>query len=323
MRVLITGATGFVAQGVIRALRDEGHTLSGTTRQSGVGQGPDRIPLYHVPSFDADLAHVVAGADAVVHLAARTHQLGERGRDAIDLYRAINRDGTRHLAEGAAAAGVKRFIFMSSVKAAGEESFAQPLNETMPPAPEDAYGISKWEGEQALAEVAARTGLESVILRPPLVYGPGARGNLATLLKACERGLPLPFAGIDNRRSLISVANLASAVSLALRHPAPIGTYFVSDGEDLSTGELIARLSRALGRRPLLYPVPGFLFDIGRRLPKVGRAVRRLTGSLQVDSRRIRERLGWSPVQSLAAGFAEMAEAWKGRADMVSSPPTH
>lgn len=322
-RVLITGATGFVARAVIRALRADGHTLSGTTRQPGMGQGPERIPLYHVPEFDGDLAHVVAGADAVVHLAARTHHLSERGLDAIELYRAINRDGTRRLADAAAAAGVKRFIFMSSVKAAGEESFTQPLNETMPPAPEDAYGISKWEGEQAVAEVAAKTGLECVILRPPLVYGPGARGNLATLLKVCERGLPLPLAGLDNRRSLISVANLASAVSLALRHPAPAGTYFVRDGEDLSTPELIGRLSRALGRRPLLYPVPGFLFDLARHLPKVGGAVRRLTGSLQVDSRLIRERLGWAPVQSLAAGLGEMAEAWKGRADMVSSPPTH
>jgi nucleoside-diphosphate-sugar epimerase len=284
-----------------------------------VGQGPDRIPLYHVPAFDGDLTHVMAGADAVVHLAARTHHAGERALDAIELYRAINRDATRHLAETAAAAGVKRFIFMSSVKAAGEESVGQPLNETMPPAPEDAYGISKWEGEQAVAEVAAKTGLDCVILRPPLVYGPGARGNLATLLKVCGRGVPLPFAGLDNRRSLVSVANLASAVSLALRHPTPAGTYFVSDGEDISTPELIARLSHALGRRPRLYPIPGVLFDIARRLPKVGGAVRRLTGSLQVDSRLICERLGWAPVQSLAAGLAEMAEAWKGRADMVSS----
>ena len=322
-RVLITGATGFVARAVIAALRAEGHTLSGTTRQPGIGQGPDRIPLYHVPAFDGDLAHIVAGADVVVHLAARTHHMNERGLDAIDLYRAINRDGTRHLAEAAAAAGVKRFVFMSSVKAVGEESFGRPFDETTPPVPEDAYGLSKLEGERALAEVAARTGLEAVILRLPLVYGPGVRGNLAALLKLCDRGLPLPLGGIRNRRSFVSVANLASAVALTLRHPAPAGIYFVSDGEDISTSELVATITRALGKRPLLLPVPAALFSFAGSLPKIGGAVRRLTGSLQVDSRLIRESLGWRPVQSLAAGLDEMAQAWKERADMVSSPYIH
>jgi nucleoside-diphosphate-sugar epimerase len=191
------------------------------------------------------------------------------------------------------------------------------------PAPEDAYGISKLEGERALAEVAVRTGLEVVILRPPLVYGPDVRGNLVSLLKACDRRLPLPLAGIDNRRSLISVANLASAVALALRHPAPSGTYFVSDDQDLSTAELVAGLSRALGKRPVLLPLPASLFRLARRLPKIGGTVRRLTGSLQVDSRLIREHLGWHPVQSVVTGLGEMAQAWKGRADVVSSPLTH
>jgi nucleoside-diphosphate-sugar epimerase len=310
-RVLITGATGFVARGVIAALRADGHLLSGTTRQLGVGQGPERVPLYHVPSFDGDLSHVVAGADAVVHLAARTHNLGEKGMDSIELYRSINRDGSCRLAEAAATAGVRRFIYMSSVKAAAEETFGRPLDETTPPAPEDAYGISKWEAEQVLAEVAARRGLELVILRPPLVYGPNAVGNLLTLLKACDRRLPLPLAGIENRRSVISVRNLASAVSLTLRHPAPIGTYFVSDGEDISTAQMVAQMSRALGRRARLFPVPTVLLGAARRLPKIGLALRRLTGSLQIDSRLIRARLGWSPVQTLEAGFAEMAATYR------------
>ena len=311
-RILITGATGFVGRAVIGKLRDAGHSLSGTTRQADLPQGPDGVPLHRVPDFSqvVDWGHFVAGADVVVHLAARTHMTREDGVAAIDLYRATNRDGSRSLAEAAAAAGVKRFIFMSSVKAVGEETFGIPLNERDPPAPEDAYGISKWEAEQALAEVAARTGLELVVLRPPLVYGPDVRGNLGTLLKACARGWPLPLGGIDNRRSLISVANLASAVAACAFDPRAAGqTFFVSDGEDISTAELVRRLARAMGRDARLPTMPSPLLSLAKRLPRIGPKVRRLAGSLQIDSRAIREQLAWVPPQSLDAGLAEMA-AW-------------
>jgi nucleoside-diphosphate-sugar epimerase len=234
----------------------------------------------------------------------------EEGTQAIELYRATNRDGSRRLAEAAAAAGVKRFVFMSSIKAVAEETFGAPLTEQSPPAPEDAYGISKWEAEQALAEIAARTGLELVILRPPLVYGPDVRGNLLTLLKACARGWPLPVGGIDNRRSLISTANLASAVKASAFDVRATGkTFFVSDGEDISTPELVRRLAHAMGREPRLISIPSPLLFLAKRLPGIGPKVRRLTGSLRIDSQAIRERLDWRPPLSPEAGLAEMA-AW-------------
>ena len=314
-RILITGATGFVGRAVIRALRAEGHTLSGTTRQPDLGQGPEGVPLYRVADFadEADWGRVVAGADIVVHLAARAHETTEHGTGALALYRAVNRDGSRRLGEAAAAAGVKRFIFMSSVKAMGEET-TRPLRETDPPRPEDAYGISKWEAEQALAEVAARTGLALVILRPPLVYGPYARGNLLSLIQAVDRGWPLPLGGIDNLRSLVSSANLAAAVALVVTHPyAADSTFFVSDGEDVSTPELVRRLAWALGRAARLISLPGPAISMARRLPVLGTKVRRLTGSLQVDSSLIRERLGWSPPQTLDQGIAEIAAWYRAR----------
>jgi nucleoside-diphosphate-sugar epimerase len=310
-RILVTGASGFVGHAVVRALRADGHTLSGTTRAPDRGQGPEGIPLYRIPDLadEADWSRIVAGADIVVHLAARAHQTHEQGTAALAQYRAANRDGSRRLAEAAAAARVKRFVFMSSVKAAGEESRA-PLTEDDKPCPEDAYGISKHEAEQALSEVAGRTGLELVVLRPPLVYGPHARGNLLTLMRAIDRGWPLPLGGIDNQRSLISAANLASAVSLVVQHPYAVGsTFFVSDGRDVSTPELVRRLAAALGRSARLIPLPPMLLRAARHLPAIGSKASRLVSSLQVDSRRIRERLGWQPAQSLDDGLAEMA-AW-------------
>ena len=311
-RVLITGATGFVGKAVIHELRARGHTLSGTTRRADLAQGPEGVPLYHVPdlSVDADWSRIVAGADIVIHLAARAHVMREDKAGALALYRATNRDGSYRLASAAAAAGVKRFVFMSSVKAVGEETYSAPFNEIDTPIPEDAYGISKWEAEQGLAEIAARTGLELVILRPPLVYGPEAKGNLLTLLRACARGWPLPLSGVDNRRSLISAANLASAVGVSALDPRAAGsTFFVSDGEDISTANLMRGLAHHMGRKPRLFGVPRSLLTLARRLPGMGDKVRRLAGSLQVDSGAIRHRLDWTPPQSLEAGLAEMA-AW-------------
>jgi nucleoside-diphosphate-sugar epimerase len=309
-RILITGATGFVGGAVIRALRANGHSLSGTTRQADLAQGEGGVPLYRVPDFSEamDWTRIVAGADVVVHLAARAHMTDESGRDALELYRATNRDGSRHLAEAAVAAGVKRFVFMSSVKAVAEESHDRALTEADTPRPEDAYGISKWEAEQELRELAARTGLELVILRPPLVYGPEARGNLLTLLKACDRGWPLPLGGVDNRRSLVSLANLASAVGVSAFDARANGqTFFVSDGEDISTAELVRRLAYAMGRKSHLIWIPPPVLSIAKRLPKIGSKFRRLAGSLQIDSRAIRDRLGWTPPQRLDDGLTEMA----------------
>ncbi len=310
--ILITGALGFVGRAVIRRLRLDGHRLSGTTRDGARRAGAQEIPLHLVPPFDGetDFSRIVAGADMVIHLAARVHVMKERAAEPLALFRRVNRDATRALAQASARAGVKRFIFISTVKVLGEESGAGDLVDTLTPAPEDAYAISKWEGEQALAQVAAASAMETVILRPPLVHGPGVEGNLAALLKACKWGLSLPFGAIANRRSLLHVANLADAIAACLTDPRAAGeSFLLSDGETISTPQLITKLAEGLGKRPkLLNMAPGLLIFLGRL---VGRSAQmhRLTGSLAVDDTRFRQALGWSPPLSLDEGLRETA-AW-------------
>jgi nucleoside-diphosphate-sugar epimerase len=314
-RILITGATGFIGRAVTAALRRDGHTLSGTTRQPDLGQGPDGIPLYRIPGLgpDTDFSQVVAGAEVVVHLAARVHVMKESASkadsDHLVAHRAANTEGTRRLAIAAAEAGVRRFILMSTVKVMGEETASAPYTENDTPAPEDAYAISKLEAELALADIAAETGMELVALRPPLVYGPNVKGNFLSLLKLCNRGLPLPLASINNARSFVSVGNLASAVAVAAVHPGAAGeTFLVSDGEDLSTPELFRRSAAALGRRARLVGFPVPLLEMTGSILGRGDAVRRLTRSLAVDSGKIHRLLGWTPVETLDQGLAKTAE---------------
>ena len=314
-RILITGATGFIGRAVTAALRRDGHILSGTTRQADLGQGPDGIPLYRIPGLgpDTDFSQVVAGAEVVVHLAARVHVMKESASKALIAHRAANTEGTRRLAEAAAEAGVRRFILMSTVKVMGEETRSAPFTENDTPAPEDAYGISKLEAEQALAGIAAETGMELVALRPPLVYGPNVKGNFLSLLKLCSRGLPLPLASINNARSFVSVGNLASAVAVAAVHPSAAGkTFLVSDGEDLSTPELFRRSAAALGLKARLIGFPVPLLEMTGSILGRGDAARRLTRSLAVDSGKIRRQLGWQPEESLDQGLARTAAWYRG-----------
>ena len=236
--ILITGALGFVGRAVTARLRQDGHRLSGTTRDAERRAGAQEIPLHLVPPFDGetDFSRIVAGAEIVIHLAARVHVMSDRAADPLARFLETNRDGTRGLAMAAAKAGAKRFIFISTAKVMGEDSANGTFTEAMAPAPEDAYAISKWEAEQALAEAAAGTGMETVILRPPLIHGPGTGGNLAILLRVCAWGLPLPFGGVANRRSLIHVDNLADAIAACLSDPRAAGeTFLLSDGEPVST----------------------------------------------------------------------------------------
>ncbi len=318
--ILITGALGFVGRAVTARLRRDGHRLSGTTRDAERRAGPQEIPLHLVPSFDGetDFSRIVAGAEMVVHLAARVHVMKERAADPLALFRQVNRDGTRRLAEACADAGVRRFILLSTAKVMGEDSGAGAFMDGMTPAPEDAYALSKWEAEQALGEVAARSGLETVILRPPLVHGPGVGGNLALLLKACAWGLPLPFGAVANRRSLIHVGNLADAIAACLTDPRAAGeSFLLSDGAALSTAQLIAKLTRGLGRRPRLFGLPPGLLLFFGRLAGRSDQVRRLIGSLVVDDTRFRRALDWSPPVSLDDGLGETA-AWYGGSNMLS-----
>jgi nucleoside-diphosphate-sugar epimerase len=322
-RILVTGATGFVGRAVIAALRRDGHTLSGTTRQADLVQGPEGIPLYKIAGLGHNMewAPVVAGANIVVHLAARVHVMEESAgkprmrQEAGNLaaHMAVNADGTRRLAEAAAEAGVRRFLFVSTVKVMGEETISMPFTESDGPAPEDAYGVSKLKGEAALTEVAARTGMKITVLRPPSVYGPQVAGNFLRILKLCDSRVPLPIASIRNARSLISVANLSSAVAVAAVHPAAAGEIFlVSDGEDVSTPELFRRVAVALGCRARQFGVPVPIMEIAGALIGRGGLVRRLTRSLAIDGEKIRQKLGWTPVETLDQGLVRTAQWFRG-----------
>jgi len=299
----ITGATGFVGQALRAAMVASHRDTRGFLRQPvPENPGPDVVVGDIGPGTDWRAA--LDGVDCVVHLAARTHVLHDKSDDPLAAYRRINVEGTRQLAQQAVIAGVRRFIFLSSIKVNGELTVGNPYTETDPPAPEDAYGITKCEAEGVLRDIASHASMELVILRPPLVYGPGVKGNFLRLLKLVGQGTPLPLASIKNLRSMIGVANLADAILTSVDAPAAAGkTYLVSDGEDVSTPELIIRLASAMGKTPHLLPCPPAMLKLGARLLGKQAVAMRLTGSLQVDSSRIRHELGWRPRCSLDQGL--------------------
>ena len=312
MKVLVTGASGFVGGPVCRSLLTAGHEVVAAVRRDDCFL-PLEVEARRVDPLgpDTDWRAALRGCDAVVHLAARAHVMRDRVRDPLTLFRRVNRDGAVRLAEQAVAAGIGRLLFVSSIKVNGEVTLpGQPFRGDDAPVPVDAYGVSKAEAEAALADIATRTGLSLAVVRPPLVHGPGAKGNLAALMRVLEYGLPLPLGAIDNRRSLVGVDNLADALAFLLASPAQ-GRFLVRDGEDVSTPELIRRLACGLGRRARLLPVPVALLRLaGGMLGKAG-AVSRLTGSLQVDDTPLRA-LGWLPPVTLDDGLAAMAAAHRG-----------
>ncbi len=306
MRVLVTGAGGFVGRAVCRHLLAAGHQVVGAVRGRAAPAGVEPVAVGGI-SGQTDWSNALSGVEMVVHLAARVHVMQDSAADPLAEFRAVNRDGTRRLAEAARTAGVRHLLFLSSIKVNGEETRSgQAFTETDPPAPQDPYGVSKWEAEQALAA----SGLPVTILRPPLVYGPGVAGNLARLLGAIRRGLPLPFGLVRNRRDLVAVDNLASAVLAALQAPPADGqyrTYLVADGQPLSTADLIRGLAAGLGLRPRLLPVPpGVMLAAAALLGKQA-AARRVLGNLEVDASLIRAELGWRPVVAPAEALAQVA----------------
>jgi nucleoside-diphosphate-sugar epimerase len=261
-----------------------------------------------------DWRAALEGVGCVVHLAARTHVLRETAPDPLAEYRRVNVAGTERLARTAAACGVRRLVFLSSVKVSGERTEARAYTEDDAPRPEDAYGVSKWEAEQALAGIAAETGLEVVVLRPPLVYGPGVKGNFLRLLNLVARGVPLPLGAVDNRRSFVYAGNLAGAVIQALDAPQAAGrTYLVSDGEDVSTPELVRGLAAALGVQPRLLSFPLLPLKLAAAIAGRGAEFARLTGSLQVDGSRITRELDWRPSFTLAHGLEQTARWYHSR----------
>ncbi|CAO3423034.1 UDP-glucose 4-epimerase family protein [Azospirillum doebereinerae] len=313
MRVLVTGANGFVGRALVPLLAGRGHQVRAAIRNAGTAV-PNAAETVAVGDIgpDTDWTSALDGIDAVVHLAARVHVMRDTASDPLAAFRAVNTEGTRRLAESAASAGVRRFVHLSSVKALVDESQPRPLDDATTPDPHSPYGVSKLEAERALADIAARTGLEVATIRPPLVYGPGVGGNFRSLLKLVASGLPLPLGALDNRRSLIFVGNLADAAALCLTHPrASGGTFLVQDGQPLSTAELVRAIGAALGRPARLLPVPAGLMALGARLAGRQAVFDRIAGSLTVDDRAIRERLGWRPPHDPASGLRATAEWFK------------
>lgn len=324
MKVLVTGASGFIGQTLCRALSEHDFAVCQVERRHNRIRGRDVVIVENIDDR-TDWSHALVDVECVVHLAARVHVMHEAAADPLAEFRRVNVAGTLRLARAAAQTGVKRLLFLSSIKVNGEMTEDRPFSETDSPRPEDAYGISKWEAEQALHEVAREMGLEAVILRPPLVYGPRVKGNFLSLLRAVANGFPLPLGAIENQRSLLYVGNLADAIIECLTHPAAVGqTFLVSDSEPISTPQLIRQLAAAFGRPPRLLPIPPkWLGVAGRMLGKAG-AIQRLTGSLVVDTSKIRSTLGWVPPYSMQQGLRETAAWYLARAhrdDIAHSNP--
>jgi UDP-glucose 4-epimerase len=312
LQVLVTGATGLVGEAVVfRLLLDKRYTpvaaVRATTRLSG---------LCRIVPFDLELPTgmpELRGIDVIVHCAARVHVMNEKGADGLAAFRKINVEGTVRLARRAAECGVKRFIFISSIKVNGEGT---PRNKTFKatdlPAPIDAYGISKREAEDAIRQVCEETGMELVVIRPPLVYGPGVKANFLSMVRWLDRGIPLPLGAIDNRRSLVAIGNLTDLVLTCIDHPAAAGEIFlVSDGEDLSTTQLLRRTALALGNSAKLVPVPAGLLQAAASMVGKSGIAERLCGNLQVDIQRTCELLGWRPPINTEKALRQTVEHYR------------
>jgi len=304
--VLVTGATGFVGSAVVARLARDGVEARACVRRENVNL-PDEVHLVQAGDLtgDADWGHVLKGASVVVHAAARVHVMNDTATDPLVEFRLVNVQGTLNLARQAGVAGVRRFIFISSIKVNGEATaLDSPFFADDVPAPLDPYGVSKMEAEQGLREIAAETGMEVVIIRPPLVYGPGVKANFAALMRAVQRGWPLPLGAVHNQRSLVALDNLVDFIVTSTTHPhAANQTFLVSDGQDLSTTELVRGMATAAGVPARLLPVPVWALQAGAKLLGKGDAVQRLCGNLQVDISKARSLLGWVPPVSVELGL--------------------
>jgi nucleoside-diphosphate-sugar epimerase len=328
MNVIVTGANGFIGSALCERLLAEGRQVRGAVR-SKVGRislpaGIETVSIGPIGS-DTEWEEALAGIDTVVHLAARVHVMRESAADPLATFKLVNIAGTERLARQAAEAGVKRLVYISSVKVNGERTGDNPqiaqitrirkkkagvrgqrselkevFSEGDVPEPRDPYAVSKWEAEQGLVAIAEETGLEVVIIRPPLVYGPGVKANFRLLMKWVRIGVPLPLGAVNNKRSFVALDNLVSFIIHCIDHPKAANEVFlISDGEDVSTTELLQKMARAFGKRSFLLPVPVGLMTFVACLLGKRNVTDRLFGSLQVDSSKARDLLGWEPVVSM------------------------
>lgn len=309
MKILLTGASGFVGRSLCDRLLAENHRIIAPVRSH------DLLPYNHnlrpekisglQDSLDWKL--MLKDVEVIIHLASRVHVMNDTSIDPLAEFRKINVGATLNLARQAVELGVQRFIYMSSIKVNGEKTLpVKPFTAEDKPAPVDPYGISKYEVEQSLAQIASETGLEVVILRPPLVYGPNVKANFLRLIKWVKLGLPLPLGSLHNQRSMVYVGNLVDAVIACLEHPSVAGeTFLVSDGEDVSTPQLITMIASAMGKTSRVLPFPTAILNILGKATGKSTEVERLANSLCVDSGKIRTLLGWNPPFTMEAGIQE------------------
>lgn len=298
-QIVLTGATGFVGGAILNRLqREQKYPVTAVVR-GGSALQLSAVPVIRINTFDGDTQwqNHLESADVIIHSAARVHVMNDVESDPLAAFRKINVEGTLNLARQAAASGVRRFIFISSIKVNGEGTkpgTAYTADDV--PAPADPYGISKMEAEQGLRQLAAQTGMEVVIIRPVLVYGPGVKANFLNMMRWLSKGIPLPFGAIHNRRSLVALDNLVDLVVTCISHPAAANqTFLVSDGDDLSTTALLSKMANALQRPARLIPVPSWMLETGATLLGKKALSQRLCGSLQVDISKTRTLLGWTP----------------------------
>lgn len=315
-KLLVTGASGFVGRAACTHFIRCGFQLQGIVRN--VDQLHPLNSMQYV--FIEDLgkqttwADMMGGVDCVVHLAARVHVMKEESSLALSEFRRINVDATARLARQAAAAGVRRFIFMSTVKVNGEHTkHGERFTAEDDPRPEDAYGISKYEAEQLLKQIASETGMELVIIRPPLVYGPAVKANFKLMMRWLSLGIPMPLKGVKyNRRSFVALDNLLDLIVTCIHHPAAANqTFLVSDAEDMSTAELLNRLGQAMGRPTRLFYVPLSLLKLGLKLINKFEIYQRLCCSLQLDISKTQRLLGWTPPISMEEGLRRATESFR------------
>ena len=306
VKVAVTGANGFVGHILCKELIARGYSVRAVVR-ANIGRNYGGMETVRIPDITlvADWGEILRDVEIVFHLAARVHIMQDDADLPLEKFREANVVASECLARSAFAAGVKRFVYVSSIKVHGEQTNdGDRFRESDTPMPEDPYGISKWEAEQMLHRVAMETGLEIVIVRPPLVYGPNAKGNFAQMLKVLTTGVPLPLASVRNTRSLIYIGNLVDALIVCAHHPLAAGkTYLVSDGEDVSTPDLLRKLGTAMTRTVRLLPCPIILLKLAGRIVGKSEQIGRITNSLCIDGTKIYRDLNWSPPFSLQEGL--------------------
>lgn len=314
MTTLVTGANGFVGSALCGRLCNNGVSVRGVVRTlKSLPDGAEEVAIDNLFS-ETDWTSALRNVEQVVHLAARVHVLNDKNSDPFAEFRRVNVAGTANLARKAAAMGVRRFIFLSSIKVNGEfTQLGRPFSADDVPAPVDPYSTSKYEAEQLLRQIATETGMEVVIIRPPMVYGPGVKANFESMMRWLAHGVPLPLAAVtNNRRSLVALDNLVDLIVICLNHPAAANQILmVCDGEDLSTSDLLRRMGEALGRPAHLYYVPIVLLKLGATVASKPYIYQRLCGSLQLDIAKTRQLLDWLPPLSVDEGLRLAADGFR------------